>query len=281
MSDYGWLSQCQLPQKSGKKKITGVSDASMIELRAVLAETSYSKSTACRSNSAESAAAVNNDDRKRQRIEKDDAIYKEERKRRSIKNVAQSLKKKAELYDKLSSGEAVESERDQYLVDFSRKKSLSDLNSGHTDLYHRNDDDCFVQIEDEFGRSKYVKEKSSEYRCYIAEKARRLRQEEMRNTPGFSMNVSNSGFKDTIASKVIHKAYNGNIPYEKDTIRNDFRPMNDVAKDAVKQFHTQVTSQRSEHVELITSTRKMTAKEKKAARIELIRQKQAEQNISK
>ena len=121
----------------------GVSDASMIELRAVLAETSYRNtcSHAVSSGSSATHAYANKrggnnkaiylddggqDDRKQQRIEKDKAIHKDERNKRSLKNVTQSLKKKSELYDRLaSSGDCVipDGENDQYLVDFSKKKN--------------------------------------------------------------------------------------------------------------------------------------------------------------
>ena len=132
-------------KKMNMKSSGGVSDASMIELRAVLVETPYrntcshavSSCSTCRATHAYAYKRGGNykaiylddggqDDRKQQRIEKDKAIHKDERNKRSLKNVTQSLKKKSELYDRLaSSGDCVipDGENDQYLVDFSKKKN--------------------------------------------------------------------------------------------------------------------------------------------------------------
>ena len=275
MSEYGWLSKCQLPTKNGNKKITGVSDSSMMGLRAVIAARSREREAdkLGKGNHGVKKKHINvgdHDDSKRKRIEKDELIHREERRRKHLKNVTASLTKKANLYDKLASGDMSISNNseDDWLVDFSRKKRFENEKYEDDTINER-----LVTIEDEFGRSKIVKEDSSGYRFYIAEQSRIRREEEMRSMPGFGLSVD--PYHNNTATQVVQKVYQEKvIPFGNNTIRDDFRPMDTMAKNEVNKIHAKVEEERqNKRHERSSKKRILSAKEKKLARLELIKSK--------
>jgi len=342
MSDYGWLSKCSLAQKSTEQnKIHGVSDSSMIELRAVIASQTLNRQQKSQSinvddNEEQSIRALrienvrtlpskrNRNRNVEKRMEKDEEWLEEERSKKSMKYVKAKLEEKSRLYEKLMNGEGgVDDDnndnnddddrnkgrragaKEEYMVDFKRKRDyMEEKNDSAADegYYDDNRKRKRVSIEDEFGRTKYVLEDSSEYRCYLAEEARRLRMEEMRNMPGFAKNVDGSGYLNegrslwrsphTKAGAVAHHRYwidNGNnsysIPHQHDTIRSSFRPMGDLEKEKVKQINEETQKmhfmrQRNQVGDVphrftdSSNTKPLSRREKKAARLKVIQQKQ-------
>ena len=343
MSDYGWLSKCSLAQKSTEQnKIHGVSDSSMIELRAVIASQTLKRQQksqtmnvddneeqsirARRIENVRTLPSKRNRNRNvEKRMEKDEEWLEEERSKKSMKYVKAKLEEKSRIYDKLMNGEGGVDINDnvndndgtkghragakkEYMVDFQRKRDyMEEKNDSATDEGYCDDNRKRkrVPIEDEFGRTKYVLEDSTEYRCYLAEEARRLRMEEMRNMPGFAQNVDGSGYLNegrplwrsphTKAGAVAHHRYwidKGNIgnnsysmPHQHDTIRSSFRPMGDLEKEKVKQINEE--TERMHFMRQInqagnlphrvpdsSNTKPLSRREKKAARLKVIQQKQ-------
>jgi len=176
-----------------------------------------------------------------------------------MKHVKSSLEKKAELYNNLYSEGGTNIDNREFMVDFSRKRNSRDNNlqssgASTTEL---------VQITDEFGRCKMVEENSAEYRLFLATESRKLRMEEIQEAPGFGRgngvngqlgwNVDGVQKIPSAASVAVQRNYGCysrnddsiQIPYEHDSKRYDYRPMNHFEKDEVRNINGCLENQRT------------------------------------
>eukprot|EP00550_Attheya_septentrionalis_P000177 CAMPEP_0198288012 /NCGR_PEP_ID=MMETSP1449-20131203/6659_1 /TAXON_ID=420275 /ORGANISM="Attheya septentrionalis, Strain CCMP2084" /LENGTH=276 /DNA_ID=CAMNT_0043986093 /DNA_START=222 /DNA_END=1052 /DNA_ORIENTATION=+ len=172
------------------------------------------------------------------RHQKDVLAVRAERKKWS--HVQSKLKSKAEQYERLRSQTDPTQEAPQdCMVDFSQHKTRSKSQHGHLSSSHENEgskDKKMVQMEDEFGRTISVSVESERYRAHLTQQAQLLRQEEGDTTEYSHFSGQNDKPKDVVAATGVASR---------------------------SHTHPSSTSNRSTH------------QSKKAARLELLRQKQA------
>jgi len=210
---------------------------------------------------------------------------------KKMKHVKSSLEKKAELYNNLYSEGGTDHDNREFMVDFSRKRNLKDSNNLQSSGASTTE---LVQITDEFGRYKMVKENSAEYRLFLATESRKLRMEEIQDAPGFGRgdgvngqlgwNVDGVQQIPSAASVAVQRNYGCysrnndsiQIPYEHDSKRYDYRPMNHFEKDEVRNINGCLENQRAINGGASIAAGgngKTSRRDKREARLALIREK--------
>lgn len=258
MSEFGWLTKAPLSSRDSSNKIKGVSDSSMMQLRAVVADHASNGASVGRYK-----PTTKHNINIEKRIQKDeddlDAIILQSDQRK-MKHVKSSLEKKAELYDNLYSDGTVRDDK-EFMVDFSRKRQSRDMSKAYS---AESSTTGLVQVTDEFGRAKMVKENSVEYRLFLATESKKLRMEGIQNAPGFG---SGDGVNETLgwrvdddfqpvptaASVAVQRNYGDilrqgpfkQIPFAHDSKRYDYRPMTEYEKYEVMDINDRVEDHRA------------------------------------
>jgi len=126
-----------------------------------------------------------------------DLRAEKDRNESEAERVRSGLEEKSKLYERMMSGDGGEGE---YLVDFERKRA---------ECYSKD----LVAIEDEFGRTLFVPENSGEYHRYLAEEARKLRIREIASRQLCSYNSPQS---ENVGIKHDHSSSNYYPPVQEE-----------------------------------------------------------------
>jgi len=173
--------------KGNTKRPNLVIPASMLPLRAVLAKVSTESAARKMSQSNNPKEKKKVKERKinkgvKSRNKEDRKQHKKEHRKKSWKAIKSSLEKKSAKYDELALQSKLRNpkamkESEKFLVNFTGSSGIE----GHIDESEIGKSKL-VQIQDEFGRTISVPERSSRYRSYLAEEARKVRVDEINRT---------------------------------------------------------------------------------------------------